>query len=111
MRRSNADGVWNLRAIPNTARRATESSVISRPLNHMRPAVGVRWPDIMLMKVVLPAPFGPITQRTSPVSSAKSTLSLATRPRNRLVRPSVRSSSITAALPRLAAERACDRAR
>src|SRR5262245_13479377 len=59
----------------------------------MMPAVGLRWPDIMLTNVVLPAPLGPMTQRSSPLSSVKSSRSLARRPSKRLVRPSVRSSS------------------
>src|ERR687892_2582923 len=65
----------------------------------MMPAVGFRWPEIMLMKVVLPAPLGPMTQRSSPLSSVKSTASLARRPSKRLVRPSVRSSSTIRSTP------------
>ena len=34
----------------------------------------------MLMKVVLPAPFGPMMQRSSLLASWKSTWSVATRP-------------------------------
>src|SRR5918996_5680465 len=65
----------------------------------MMPAVGFRWPEIMLMKVVLPAPLGPMTQRSSPLSSVKSTASLARRPSKLLVRPSVRRSSAIRSAP------------
>src|SRR5450759_4094948 len=47
----------------------------------------------MLRKVVLPAPFGPITQRIVPASIWKLMSSFAVNPRKRLVNPSVRSSS------------------
>src|SRR5215212_885768 len=68
---------------------------MSRPLNQIRPALGARWPEIVLIKVVLPAPFGPIIQWTSPASSRKSMSSLATSPRKRFVRPCVLMSSAT----------------
>ena len=57
--------------MPIWARRTTDRRVMSRSLNQIAPAVGSTWPEIMLMKVVLPAPFGPITQRTSPLASVK----------------------------------------
>ena len=50
------------------------------PWYQMSPALGRRWPEIMLMKVVLPAPFGPMMQRSSLLASWKSTWSVATRP-------------------------------
>src|SRR3972149_3108422 len=73
---------------------------MSRPLNQSAPAVGVWWPEIMLMKVVLPAPLGPMMQRISPASSEKSISLLATRPRKVFVSESVRSSSAIAGAPR-----------
>src|SRR5919106_6926024 len=76
----------------------------------MMPAVGLRWPEIMPMKVVLPAPFGPMMQRSSPLSSVKSTPSLARRPSKRLVRPSVRSSSAIASVPSPRRHQIADRA-
>ena len=50
----------------------------------------------MLMKVVLPAPFGPMTERISPRASEKSMSALATRPWKRLPSPSTSSSALTA---------------
>ena len=47
--------------------------------NVMRPDVWVRKPLIRLKNVVLPAPFGPITARSSPGSTVIDTLSTATR--------------------------------
>src|SRR5439155_17169336 len=44
------------------------------------PAVGLRTPQRQLNRVVLPAPFGPIKPRISPVSTARSTASSARRP-------------------------------
>src|SRR3990167_9268007 len=53
----------------------------------------------MLKKVVFPAPFGPMMQWMVPASSVKSMSSLATSPRKRLVRPSVRSNSAMPSSP------------
>ncbi len=79
-RLSNTLGVWNLRPIPRLARAGTGSGVMRSPWYQMSPALGLRWPEIMLMKVVLPAPFGPMMQRSSLLASWKSTWSVATRP-------------------------------
>src|SRR5579875_2211681 len=76
----------------------------------MRPEEGLRWPETMLIKVVFPAPFGPITQRTSPSCRVKSIASLAISPRKRLLKPSVRSSSATFRLHRASASEAHQRA-
>src|SRR5262245_61259248 len=53
----------------------------------------------MLTKVVFPAPFGPMMQRTSPLARVKLTFSFATKPRKRLVRRSVLSSAAMMLLP------------
>src|ERR1700730_7584060 len=44
-------------------------------------------PVMQLNSVVLPAPFGPMSANTWPVGTSKLTLSTATRPPKRLVRP------------------------
>src|SRR5690242_14955748 len=82
---------------------------MSRCRKRIVPEVGATWPEIMLMNVVFPAPFGPMTQRMSPVPNAKSILSFATRPRKFLVSPWVRSSSAMAVLLACAVEQVVDR--
>src|SRR5215471_1675229 len=53
----------------------------------MLPAVGARSPDNRLIKVVFPAPLGPITACTTPLVSSIETLLTAVRPPNTLVSP------------------------
>ena len=71
--------IWKVRAMPRQTRRAGSSCVMSSSSNTMRPAVGVRKPLIRLKNVVLPAPLGPITARSSPGSTVIETSSTATR--------------------------------
>ena len=54
--------------------------VMSRPSNTIVPDVGGTSQVSILKKVVLPAPFGPITPRRSPWLTVKSMSLLATRP-------------------------------
>ena len=49
------------------------------------PLLGNRAPLIRLKTVVLPAPFGPITDLVCPLDTDRLSLSTATRPRNFLV--------------------------
>src|ERR1700722_3668558 len=65
--------------MPRHTRRAGNSPEISSPSKMTWPEVCVRKPLIRLKKVVLPAPFGPITARSSPGSTVIDTLSTATR--------------------------------
>src|SRR2546430_16195152 len=60
---------------------------MSSPANRMVPAVGRRFPASWLMKVVLPAPLGPITACVSPSATWKSMPSLARSAPNLLQRP------------------------
>src|SRR2546423_9311098 len=69
--------IWNERASPLRARRGAGSAVMSSPAKTMRPASGRRLPASWLMKVVLPAPLGPITACVSPSRTSKSMPSLA----------------------------------
>src|SRR3972149_1673193 len=69
--------IWNERANPVRARAGERSDVTASPGKRIAPASGRRSPESRLMKVVLPAPFGPITACGSPSSSSKSMLSLA----------------------------------
>ena len=52
--------------MPFCEMRSGDSPVMSSPLNRMRPEVGRNTPVRQLKKVLLPAPFGPITARISP---------------------------------------------
>src|SRR5512138_618339 len=65
---------------------------MSVPAKRIVPESGLRFPASWLMKVVLPAPFGPITACVSPSATSKSMPSLARRAPNCLVSP--RTSSI-----------------
>src|SRR3954465_2561266 len=57
----------------------------------MRPASGAIRPEIWLIKVVLPAPFGPITACSSPAITSSVTSSVTRRPPKFLDRFSMRS--------------------
>src|SRR3569833_3649936 len=72
---------------------------MSLPSRAIVPAVGARKPDSMLKKVVLPAPFGPMTAKRLPSGTSRSISLLATRPSKRLVRPRTERSAIGSALP------------
>src|SRR5512139_2573101 len=50
---------WNDREMPSLVISRDGLPVISLPSNQMLPFDGVRWPVIMLMNVVLPAPLAP----------------------------------------------------
>ncbi len=52
------------------------------PIAELRRSVPFDRPVIASMQVVLPAPFGPIRKRTSPVCASKETPSTATKPEN-----------------------------
>src|SRR3954470_6401766 len=69
--------IWNERASPLRARRDAGSRVTSSPPNTMRPPSGLRLPASWPMKVVLPAPFGPMMACVSPSRTSKSMPSVA----------------------------------
>ena len=50
-----------------------QAGAASRPWMLTVPLVGRKMPEMMRNSVVLPAPFGPISPKTSPGSIAKST--------------------------------------
>src|SRR5688572_11891292 len=70
--------IWKERARPLRERRGAASAVMSSPPKRTSPASGCSSPEICLMNVVLPAPFGPMTACVSPSRTSKSTLSVAT---------------------------------
>src|ERR1051325_8384061 len=65
---------------------------MSSPAKAMRPESGASSPEIWLINVVLPAPFGPITACSSPGITSSVTLSVTRRPPKFLERFSTRST-------------------
>src|SRR5690348_15512873 len=66
---------------------------MSSPQNTMRPASGASRPEIWLISVVLPAPFGPITACSSPGRTSSVTSSVTRRPPKFLARFSMRRTA------------------
>src|SRR5687767_25000 len=64
--------IWNERARPMRARFGAGSLVMSVPPKRTVPLSGSRFPASWLMKVVLPAPLGPMTACVSPSFTSKS---------------------------------------
>src|SRR5437773_1118604 len=77
--------------MPSRATACCGSPVISRPPNQTRPEVGVVSPEMSRKNVVLPAPLGPMIERSSPRRTATSTRSTAMRLPKARVSASVRS--------------------
>src|SRR5213592_256562 len=69
--------IWKERANPRRARAGADSPVMSSPAKRTRPRSGKRLPASWLIRVVLPAPFGPMMAWVSPSRISRSTLSLA----------------------------------
>src|SRR5437879_3839100 len=66
--------------------------VTSSPPNMILPASGLSSPEIWLISVVLPAPFGPMTACNSPGRTSSVTPSVTRNPPKFLVSPSMRST-------------------
>src|SRR6266568_247491 len=79
--------IWKERANPRRARAGTDSAVMSSPAKRTRPRSGKRLPASWLIRVVLPAPFGPMIAWVSPSRTSRSTLSLASSAPKLFVRP------------------------
>src|SRR5437773_9102687 len=77
--------------MPSRAVACGGTPVMSAPLNQMRPEVGTVSPEIRRKKVVLPAPLGPMIDRSSPRRTLTSTSDTASRLPYARVRRSVRS--------------------
>src|SRR2546430_2217851 len=69
--------IWKERARPFFARRGAGSVVMSSPAKRMRPASGRRVPASWPMRVVLPAPLGPMMACVSPSCTSRLTPSVA----------------------------------
>ena len=77
------------RCAPAPARRSGAASARSAAPRgtRSRPPLGARYPVIALKAVVLPAPFGPISDRTSPSRTSRLRSSMAARPPKRIAEP------------------------
>src|SRR2546421_6879490 len=71
--------------MPSSATSCGLRPATSRPSNTTRPSVGEKIPVMQLKSVVLPAPLGPISAKTSPLATLKLTSSTASKPPNRLL--------------------------
>src|SRR4051794_6512271 len=85
--------IWNERAIPSPARRGGPSRDTSVPAKRIVPASGRSSPESSAIRVVLPAPFGPMIAWSSPGATASDTSLVAVRPPKRLISPRVSSSA------------------
>ena len=90
--RRNGRTTWKVRPTPAAQIRCGGWPVISRPSKTMLPAAGRRKPLSALKSVVLPAPFGPMIPRISPVATRRLTPSSAFRPPNAIDTPDTSSS-------------------
>src|SRR5712691_8094654 len=79
--------IWKERARPLRARRGAGRCVMSSPPKTMRPPSGRRLPASWPMKVVLPAPFGPMMAWVSPSRTSRSMPSVARSAPKLLVNP------------------------
>jgi len=77
--------IWYVRASPKCARRRPGSRVMSSPSKRIVPPSTEYSPVIKLNNVVLPAPFGPMMSRRSPVSTVKPRSEITDRPLNDFV--------------------------
>src|SRR5438477_2113153 len=94
----NSSRRWKVRARPRLARLCGASLVMSRSSKRTLPSVGESSPVMTLNKVVLPAPFGPISPVMWPGRTAMETASSAVWPPKRMVTSRV-SSPATCWLP------------
>ena len=63
--------IWKARPTPRRTISGADSPAMSSPPSRIRPASGRSAPVMRLKKVVLPAPFGPITAVSEPVVEAQ----------------------------------------
>ncbi len=84
-------GIWKVRASPCPKIASGRIPAMARPSKAIVPASGLRLPATRLKKVVLPAPFGPISPWIAPGATASDAPSTAFNPPKRLTRPSALS--------------------
>ena len=76
----NGRGTWKLRAMPLRVRWYAGRREISLPSNSIEPPSWRSDPEMQLMSVVLPEPFGPIRPKRSPGAMARLTSDSAVKP-------------------------------
>jgi hypothetical protein len=84
---------WNVRTSPSAAIWFGLRPFRRVPRKRISPALGARKPVMALNAVVLPAPFGPMRESTSPSLTSKVALSTATSPPKRIESPSTLRSA------------------
>src|ERR1700722_11039108 len=91
VRSSNSSSDWKLRDTPAAARRRAGQRVMSSPPMLTDPRPAVTNPVTASIRVVFPAPFGPITPWISPGATSTDTSCRAFTPLKDTDRPSTRS--------------------
>ena len=81
----NGRGIWKLRAMPRRVRICGGNRVMSSSRNITVPGSVRNAPEMQLISVVFPEPFGPIRPKRSPGRISTLTLSSAVKPPKRLV--------------------------
>src|SRR5438309_1063109 len=84
--------IWNERDTPRATTRCGGSPVMTAPSKRASPPSGASSPVTTLKSVVLPAPLGPITERSSPRLTPNEAPSTAASPPKYFVTPSTSSS-------------------
>ena len=79
--------IWNVRTRPRRNKWCGFCPVTFSPSRKTWPAVGGNTPAMMLNRVDLPAPFGPIRPVIDPAATVSEQSSTAVRPPNRFVTP------------------------
>src|SRR4051812_41565095 len=79
--------------MPARPRRSGGAWVTTHSPMAIEPAVTARSPESRLIRVDLPAPFGPMTAWISPVRTSRETSATACSPPKRFVSPSARSAA------------------
>jgi hypothetical protein len=87
----NGRGIWKLRAMPRRVRICGCKRVMSSSRNTTVPGSVRNAPEIQLISVVFPEPFGPMRPKRSPGQMSTLTLSSAVKPPKRLVSAEIRS--------------------
>src|ERR1700761_2127825 len=81
----NGFGTWKVRLMPRWTSLCEASPPIETPSNVTSPPSGAYRPEITLIAVVLPEPFGPTSPKISPGTTWKLTPSSAGKPPKRLI--------------------------